>query len=131
MNSTAIPTILAKPIIDIAVLVKSIDEACKEVLKIEALGYEKKQEERPERSFFTKGPEEMRTVYLHIGERTTPYIQDMIAFGDYLIENPREAIKYMELKSELAEKFANDRETYTAQKETFIRDVLKKANKPA
>ncbi len=131
VGSTAIPTISAKPIIDIAVLVRSIDEACKQVGKIEALGYEKKQEEKSERIFLTKGPEEMRTVYLHIGDRGTNYIQDMIAFRDYMIKNPGQAKEYMELKSELAEKFVNDRETYTAAKEKFIRDVLKKANKPA
>jgi GrpB-like predicted nucleotidyltransferase (UPF0157 family) len=131
VGSTAIPTISAKPMIDIAILVKSIEEACNEVGKIEALGYQKKQENKPERMFFTKGPEEMRIVYLHIGDTKSDCIQDMIAFRDYLIENPEQAKKYTELKSALAEKFADDRERYTAAKEKFVRDVLKKANKPA
>ncbi len=131
VGSTAIPTISAKPIIDVAVLVKSIEEACKRVGTIEALGYQKKQENNPERLFFTKGPEEMRIVYLHIGDRGTNYVQDMIAFRDYLIQNPGQAKKYMELKSRLAGKYAGDREPYTAAKESFVRDVLKKANKHA
>ncbi len=127
VGSTAIPTISAKPIIDIAVLVRSIEEASKQVPEIEALGYERKEEQKPERLFFTKGPEERRTVYLHVGDRGTSYIEDMIAFRDYLIEHPWEAHKYMELKKELAEKHADDRETYTAGKEKFVHDVLKKA----
>jgi GrpB-like predicted nucleotidyltransferase (UPF0157 family) len=130
IGSTAIPTISAKPIIDVAVLVKSIEEVCRKVGTIEALEYQKKQEDRPERLFFTKGPEDMRIVYLHIGDKGTNYIQDMIAFRDYLIQNPGQAKKYMDLKNALAEQYANDRETYTAAKENFVRDVLKKANKP-
>jgi len=131
VGSTAIPTISAKPIIDVAVLVKSIEEVSKQVGQIEALGYQKKQENRPERLFFTKGPEEKRIVHLHIGDVSANYIQDMIAFRDYLIQNPGEAKKYMKLKSELAEKFADDREPYTAAKERFVQDVLKKTNKSA
>ncbi len=127
VGSTAIPTISAKPIIDVAVLVKSIEEVARHVGQIKELGYQKKQENRPERLFFTKGPEEKRNVYLHIGDAGSNYIQDMIAFRDYLIQNPEEARKYMELKSKLAEKFADDREPYTAAKEEFVRDVLKKA----
>ena len=130
VGSTAIPTISAKPIIDIAVLVKSIEEVSKRVGNIETLGYQKRQEDRPDRIFFTKGPEEKRIVYLHIGDASTNYVQDMIAFRDYLIENPGQAKKYMELKSELAEKFADDRDTYTPAKESFVQEVLKKANKP-
>ena len=131
VGSTAIPTISAKPIIDIAVLVKSIEEACRQVAKIEALGYQRKQENKPERLFFTKGPEENRIVYLHIGDTSTNYIQDMITFRDFLIQNPSQAKKYMEIKSKLAEKFADDREHYTAAKEEFVQDVLKKASKSA
>jgi GrpB-like predicted nucleotidyltransferase (UPF0157 family) len=131
VGSTAIPTISAKPIIDIAVLVRSIEEACQQVAKIEALGYRRKQENKPERLFFTKGPEEKRIVYLHIGDRSTNYIQDMITFRDFLIQHQSQAQKYMELKNKLAEKFADDRELYTAAKEKFVQDVLKKANRPA
>ena len=68
---------------------------------------------------------------MHIGDVSANYIQDMIAFRDYLIQNPGEAKKYMKLKSELAEKFADDREPYTAAKERFVQDVLKKTNKSA
>lgn len=129
VGSTAIPTISAKPIIDIAVVVKSLEEVEKCVKKIEALGYQRKQENRPERLFFTKGPEENRTVYLHIGDESTDYIKDMIMFRDYLIQHPATSKKYMELKTELAEKFSDNREPYTAAKEKLVRQVLEIAKK--
>lgn len=129
VGSTAIPTILAKPIIDIAVLVKSLQEAEKYIEKIQALGYQKKQENRSERMFFTKGPEENRILYLHIGDVNTDYIKDMIVFRDCLIQNPDEAKRYAELKAELAKKFANNREPYTAAKERFVQEVVERAKK--
>lgn len=131
VGSTATPAISAKPIIDIAVSVKSLREAEKYAEKIEALGYQKKQENRPERLFFTKGPEEERIVYLHIGDESTNYIKDMIIFRDYLIQNQTEAKKYEELKKELAEKFADNREPYTAAKEKFVQEILEKARRSA
>lgn len=127
VGSTAIPTIPAKPIIDITILVKSLDEVDKNTDKIETLGYQKKQENRPERRFFTKGPEENRIVYLHIGDESTSYIKDMIIFRDYLIQNPTEAQKYSDLKKELAEKYADNREPYTAAKEKFVQEVVRRA----
>lgn len=80
VGSTAIRTISAKPIIDIAVLVKSLRQVVEYIAKIEAIGYQKKQENRRERLFFTKGPEENRVIYLHIGDTSTDYIKDMIMF---------------------------------------------------
>jgi GrpB-like predicted nucleotidyltransferase (UPF0157 family)/8-oxo-dGTP pyrophosphatase MutT (NUDIX family) len=123
VGSTAVPTISAKPIIDIAILVRSLKEVEKRAGRIEALGYQKKQENKPERLFFTKGPDENRMVYLHVGDESTEYIKDMIIFRDYLIQNPHEAEKYMQLKKELAEKFEDNRESYTAAKEKFVQEV--------
>lgn len=131
VGSTAIPTISAKPIIDIAVLVKSLEKVNEYVGKIETLGYQKKQENRPERLFFTKGPEENRIIYLHIGDENADYIKDMVTFRDYLIQNPAEAQRYVNLKKELAEKFADNREPYTAAKEKFVQEILEKVKKLA
>ncbi len=127
VGSTVIPTIPAKPIIDIAVLVKSLKDAKKYTENIEAMGYQKKQENRAERLFFTKGPEENRIVYLHIGDGGTDYIKDMVLFRDYMIQNPAEAERYAKMKHELMEKFSEAREKYTAGKDEFVQEILRKA----
>lgn len=84
LGSTAILGILAKPIIDIGIIVPSLEKAEAYAKAIEKIGYIKKKENRQDRLFFTKGPEEKRTHYLHIGELGNGYIENMVLFRDYL-----------------------------------------------
>lgn len=127
VGSTAIPGIVAKPIVDIGVTVSSLKQARKYIDSLQAIGYTLKlNDPRAERLFFTKGPEEKRTHYLHIGESDHDYIADMVTFRDYLRNNPDEAHKYSELKKKLAVAYADKREVYTAQKEAFVKNILEK-----
>src|SRR5687768_2741649 len=81
IGSTAIPATLAKPIIDIGVIVPSLEKAKSYREKLKEIGYVMKENDnRKERLFFTKGPEGLRTHYLHIGEKGSGYIEDMIRF---------------------------------------------------
>jgi len=130
VGSTAISGIPAKPVIDIGLIVSSLQAAKRYEKKLKKIGYKiKKDDTKKERLFFTKGPENKRTHYLHVGEADSGYIEDMILFRDYLRKDKKEAKKYSELKKKLAEKYQNAREIYTAKKEGLIRDVLKKAKK--
>ncbi len=130
VGSTAIPGILAKPVIDIALIVPSLQKASRYEKKLQEIGYEiKNNDTRKERLFFTKGPERKRTHYLHIGEVGSGYGEDMILFRDYLCKHKDTAKKYSELKEQLAEQHQNTREIYTAQKEKFIEKIVKKARK--
>lgn len=52
---------------------------------------------------------------------------DEIYFRDYLISHPEVAHEYETLKRELSEKYANDREAYTAGKSGFARDITELA----
>lgn len=130
VGSTAIPEILAKPIIDIALIVSSLRKAKRYAKKLKEIGYKiKKNDARKERLFFTKGPEEKRTHYLHISEIGSDYAEDMILFRDYLCNHKNAAKAYSELKENLAEKYKNTREVYTAKKEGLVKEVIKKAKK--
>ena len=130
VGSTAIPGILAKPIVDIALIVPSLKKVRLYQEKLKDIGYElKKNDTRKERLFFTKGPESKRTHYLHIGEIGSGYAEDMILFRDYLHNHRNEAKKYLALKEMLAEKYRNTREIYTAKKSKLIEEVIKKAKK--
>lgn len=130
VGSTAILGILAKPIIDIALIVPSLQKAQRYEKKLKEIGYDiKKNDTREERLFFTKGPEKKRTHYLHIGEIDSGYAEDMILFRDYLCNHKDVAKAYSELKEKLAEKYNNTREIYTARKERLVKEVIKKAKK--
>jgi len=130
VGSTAIPGILAKPIIDIALVVPSLQKARRYQKKLEEIGYElKKNDLRQERLFFTKGLEEKRTHYLHIGEIGSGCAEDMILFKDYLHNHKNVAKKYSKLKEQLAAKYQNLREIYAIKKKKFIEEIIQKAKK--
>lgn len=129
VGSTAISKILAKPIIDIGLIVPSLAEVKQYIPELNKIGYVLKIEDREDRLFFTKGHENKRTHYLHIGEKGNGYVEDMILFRDYLCKHKDVAQKYSELKKELFKKYRDMRENYTAEKEQFIKEIIKKSNK--
>ncbi len=130
VGSTAIPGILAKPILDIALIVSSLPKARRYAKKLKEIGYQlKKNDRRKERLFFTKGPQEKRTHYLHIGEIGSGYIEDMILFRDYLRTRKNEAQKYSRLKEKLAEKWGDNRAIYTEKKKKMVKEIVEKADK--
>lgn len=129
VGSTAIPGISAKPIIDIAMIVSSLQKARKYIIALKKLGYKKKRENRIDRLFFTKGPERRRTHYLHVGEKSSGYVENMILFRDYLRKNKKAAREYAELKEKLARQHPDNRYVYTAKKEKFIKTIVTKTKK--
>jgi len=132
VGSTAIPNLMAKPIVDIQIAVDSLI-ACKpsaiEVLK--TLGYEYWAENPdPERLFFMKGMPpfgDKRTHHVHIVEPSSKHWKEKILFRDYLSAHPEVAYDYQRLKQKLASEHPYDREQYTNKKTEFIKNVLKKA----
>lgn len=132
VGSTAIPGILAKPIIDIQIAVDSLVAVKK--IAIETLknnGYEYWDEDPdPEKMFFVKGMPpfgDKRTHHVHIIEPKAKRWQSRIIFRDYLIAHPEAAREYEQLKIKLAQEYTYDREQYTDAKTKFIDDILCKA----
>jgi len=125
VGSTSIPGMVAKPIIDIAVLVDSLDRAEAWQSKLASIGYWYKgaQPDMPDRRFFAKGPETMRTVYLHLANKDE--FERLVRFRDYLISNKSVAAEYAKLKQELAASNADNRASYSKLKNDFIQTVLK------
>ncbi|WP_205665661.1 GrpB family protein [Anoxybacter fermentans] len=129
IGSTSIPGIEAKPIIDIMVGVRNLEDGEKCVEFLEKLGYEYKGEHGiPGRLFFAKGDSTMRTHHLHMVEWNSDFWRNHLLFRNYLRKHEDVAEEYLKLKRELAEKFAKDRDAYTAGKADFIQRVLKKAD---
>ncbi len=132
VGSTAIPGMLAKPIIDIQIAVDSlyaIKNIAIETLK--TLGYEYWYDNPDtERMFFVKGMPpfgEKRTHHVHIVEPSSKHWKEKILFRDYLISHPQIMREYEKLKRSLATQHTYDREQYTDAKTKFINDILCKA----
>lgn len=133
VGSTAIPGLLAKPIIDIQIAVDSLAAIKPQAIsQLKLLGYAFWDENPdPTRLFFVKGMPpygEKREVHVHIVEPDSKHWQDKLQFRDYLLAHPDTAHDYARLKQTLAEQYPYDRELYTQSKTPFIEAVLRHAS---
>ena len=127
IGSTAVPTIWAKPIVDILVEIENGMDNVKDVLINN--GYICMSEETNRMSFnkgYTENGFAERVFHLHLR-----YIgdNDEIYFRDYLIENPDIAKEYEKLKLGLWKKFEHNRDGYTNQKTEFVRKYTETSKK--
>lgn len=129
VGSTAIPGIMAKPIIDIQIAVHSL-EAMKVIAVpvLQKMGYEYWADNPdPERLFFVKGMPpfgEKRTHHVHIVESTSKHWANKLLFRDYLLSHPDVAKEYQQLKLSLSKQHLYDREEYTKAKTEFVNKIL-------
>lgn len=124
IGSTAIPGILAKPVIDIMVVVAELTDIQDRITAMEALGYEHRGEAGiPGRQFFRKDTAGVRSHHVHIFEAGHPNIAIQLNFRDYLRAHPAEAQAYSQLKQELAARFRESPPEYTEAKTNFITTI--------
>lgn len=125
VGSTAVPGLAAKPIIDILVGVRDLDEsrACLEPLGAE-LGYLYAPYMAEEMHWLCKPHPSRRTHHLHLVPSGSERYRAELAFRDRLRADAEQAAEYLALKQGLARRFENDREAYTAAKSDFIRRAL-------
>lgn len=123
IGSTAIPSICAKPIIDMLLVVQDLVLLDTRVASMLALGYEAKGEFGIEgRRYFRKNaPSGVRTHHVHAFERGSAGERRHLAFRDYMISHPGFAQEYGALKQRLAANFPNSMEDYMNGKSAFIK----------
>ncbi len=129
VGSTAMPGMVAKPILDLMVAVDSIDDFDRFTPTLEKLDCQFMRDNRDEQEhvLYIKGPEEKRTHYLKLTTIDSEFWKEHILFRDYLISHPVRAEQYKELKRHLLAKHKGARENYTKDKETFINETLELA----
>ncbi|MFG1486540.1 GrpB family protein [Halobacteriovorax sp. RZ-1] len=127
-GSTAIPNIVAKPILDIVGEISSLEELDKKKDLLEKLGYEYKGEygiEGRRYSVFYNFEKTKGFCHLHIFKSGSKELKDHIIFKDYLISNPSAALRYEELKKSLD----IPRSEYSNAKTEIISELLEEAYK--
>lgn len=124
VGSTSIPGTLAKPILDIAVLVDSLKIVDEWKTPLKKIGYWYKGVEKdlPDRRFFAKGPRSNRTVYLHVVNPRE--YESLLRFRDTLRGDSQLVHEYSNLKQKLAMAHPGNRDEYTRSKNDFIRRIL-------
>jgi len=132
IGSTAIPGLKAKPTIDILLQVSGHIDIHKIKRVFKSLGYNINEhpENPPPHLTFVKG----YTKYGIKGQSYHVHIRykgdwNEIRFRDYLINHKEIAKEYENIKLELADKYRNDREAYTAAKTDFIEKINKLTQK--
>jgi GrpB-like predicted nucleotidyltransferase (UPF0157 family) len=125
IGSTAIPTICAKPILDLLVEVADVGAIDDRDPAMKALGYEPRGEFGiPGRRFFRKDDDRgIRTHHVHAFAAADAQVTRHLAFRDFLSAHPDWARRYDELKRRLVAECDGDIERYMDGKDPFIKEV--------
>ena len=129
IGSTSICSIRAKPIIDIAVAVKSLDAVLPLVPALERAGFIRRDIGDVTELLFVCGDfsRDIRTHHIHVVSSESTAWRNYINFRDYLNAFPEKAREYEALKQNLAERHPNDRVAYTDGKAGLISRLLRAA----
>ena len=123
VGSTAVPGLIAKPILDIAIAIRTHALIPKCATLLARLGYQYAYWADLENDYtFEKGTE--RTHHVHLVELESRQWSDYLRFRDALRSSLRLMREYERTKVVLGAKFCSDRAAYTRAKAEFIRHVL-------
>ncbi len=127
VGSTAIKSICAKPILDVAVRLKSIGQL--DVKALTDLGYEycgARNESKTYHLFVLRGDKQLSLRHIHCYDNSEREFDLLVGFRNYLNEHLDAALKYQEIKARLAVQMPDDRFSYTKAKEEFIKSIYAK-----
>lgn len=132
-GSTAVSHLSAKPIIDMLVEVRNLEETKKQIVPIlKKQGYEyfwrpSIGNKPPYYAWFIKRNKKgRRTHHIHMVEQDS-ILWDRLYFRDYLNDFPAEAKRYDTLKKTLSKQYPKDRISYTKGKTKYIENITRKA----
>jgi GrpB-like predicted nucleotidyltransferase (UPF0157 family) len=125
VGSTSIRGIPAKPIIDLIIGVENLGVALQCAPLLQDAGYTHRPNgDTPSRVLFVRGHESCRTHHFSFITLGSDQWNNCLGFRDILRENPKLAPCYSELKQDLAQKYPEDRASYTSAKEPFFQEVF-------
>jgi GrpB-like predicted nucleotidyltransferase (UPF0157 family) len=124
VGSTAVPGLIAKPVIDIMVAVESLDVSRASISVLAEIGYVYFPYRTDVMHWFCKPSPAFRTHHLHLVPMRSRLWTERLAFRDALRNNPATAADYASLKQQLAKQYKFDREGYTNAKGSFVRSVV-------
>jgi len=135
-GSTAVPGMVAKPIIDMLVEVPSLRTVQRDIAPVlESRGYEffwrpsRHDDQDPAYTWFIKRDASgRRTHHIHMLTADAPEWERLL-LRDYLIAHPGAAAAYAALKRQLVQAHHGDRIAYARAKSKFIEDTMRKARR--
>jgi GrpB-like predicted nucleotidyltransferase (UPF0157 family) len=139
VGSTAVPGLLAKPIIDIDLVIRSRDDLPRVARQLAALGYRHVGDRGvPSREAFDRdGADDVprdgsgrqwAAHHLYTCASGSRELRRHLAFRDWLRSNRETVVEYGKLKERLAGLYPHDRDAYSDAKTGFIEAILAKAS---
>lgn len=126
VGSTAVPGMLAKPVLDIAIAVNHERNADDCIAPLTALGYEYRGPygDDPQRRYYVRDVDGRRVAHIHLYVMPAPAWSEKIVFRDMLRADPEIAAAYIAEKLRVAELVAWDKAAYSNAKGPFIQRML-------
>ncbi len=124
IGSTAIPGMIAKPVIDIMVPVHSLAESRPAIEALKSLDYLYAPYKTDLEHWFCKPHPSFRTHHLHLVPYASKAWSETLQLRDTLRINRAAAEEYASLKHSLAAAFLTNRDAYTEGKTVFIDRIL-------
>jgi GrpB-like predicted nucleotidyltransferase (UPF0157 family) len=137
VGSTSVPRLVAKPTIDIDLVIEDRGVLNSVIVKLEELGYEYQGDLgiKDRESFKRKSDKtpldgsgriwQKHNLYCCIKDSIS--LKNHIQFRDFLRKNPEKVVQYGELKKRLVSQHPFDTNLYTELKTPFITEILKEA----
>lgn len=126
VGSTAIPSLRAKPIVDILIGVEDFEAMANIGSFIQQLNYQPWHSTPARATFQRRNHLAIPTHQIHVVIHHGPLWTDQIAFRDWLAAHESDRILYEKLKIASAAKYS-DTQLYSDSKTVFVRQVLLKA----
>lgn len=126
VGSTAVPGLLAKPVVDIQVSVSDQADEPAYVPAIEAVGVQLRARDEEHR-YFRPFPGRPREVHVHVCSAGSRWEHEHLLFRDYLRADPATRDAYADVKRQAAAVWHDDRVAYTDAKGALIRETLRAA----
>lgn len=127
VESTAIKSIYAKPIVDIAVALDDVQSVISHIGELAEYGIIYRGSDVPDQILFIIGEGNIRTHHIHIVKWQGKAWDNYIMFRDYMNSHPDKAAEYENLKRQLAASFPDNRRAYKEGKAGFIEKIITEA----
>ena len=125
IDSTSVPGLAAKPIIDMLGEVDQVElDSAPLVPLLGAFRYVDRSTEFTDRLLFSAGPPGSRTHNLHIVARGTTSLRNEILFRDRIRRDRHAAAQYETLKRSLAKRSYRDPHGYSRAKSDFVVTII-------
>ena len=132
IGSTAVPDLVAKPTIDILLVVADTTDVLDRLDSLASIGFEHRPTAWPDPArhvFLRRVVGDRRTHHLHVVPAGSYEIADYLWLRDYLRTHPDEVEAYAAHKRHLAKEARGDRASYVAAKPAYVEELLVRARR--